>query len=404
MLCSYSNEKLLGLQGVEIKKIKENEGQMWIDIEMPREECVCPRCGRTTSHIHDYRVQPVKDISAFGKKVILNLRKRRYACSCGKRFIEPNSFLPKYQRMTQRAVLSLLNCLASVHSYTDTAKAYDVSPSTVIRYFRKIQYTKPLKLPEVIGIDEFKGNTGGEKFHAILTDIKDRKVIDILKTRKEVDLCQYFKEYDRKNVKYFVSDMYKPYAEIAATYFPDAIYVIDRYHWIRQMTWAFEAIRKEVQKRFSKQHRIYFKHSKGLLLRHEEDLDADQHRQVYIMLDLDPNLSTAYFLKEQLYKILKQTNPDKQKQMFSDWIEEAEESKIPAIMKCAKTYRSWFNPICNSFYCPYTNGFTEGCNNKIKVLKRNAYGLHNFKSFRNRILFMFSKPTLTVATAQHADA
>ncbi|MDY3864170.1 MAG: transposase, partial [Eubacteriales bacterium] len=40
--------------------------------------------------------------------------------------------------------------------------------------------------------------------------------------------------------------------------------------------------------------------------------------------------------------------------------------------------------------CPYTNGFTEGCNNRIKVLKRNAYGVQNFKRFRNRILFMFS--------------
>ena len=177
------------------------------------------------------------------KNVILNLRKRRYACVCGKRFAEPNSFLPKYQRMTQRAVISLLGCLANVHSYTDTAKTYNVSPNTVIRYFRKIQYAKPFELPEVIGIDEFKGNTGGEKFHTILTDIRNQKVIDILKTRKEADLCQYFKGYDRKSVKYFVSDMYKPYAEIAATYFPNAIYVIDRYHWIRQMTWAFEAIR-----------------------------------------------------------------------------------------------------------------------------------------------------------------
>lgn len=404
MLCPYFNENLLGLQEVEIKKIKENGQEIWIDIELPRKACVCPQCGEITDRIHDYRLQLVKDVSAFEKRILLSFRKRRYACRCGKRFIEPNAFLSKYQRMTQRAVFSLLDCLATAHSFTDAANAFGISPSTVIRYFSKVQYAKPHQLPEVIGIDEFKGNTGGEKFHAILTDIEKRNVIDILKTRKEADLCQYFKGYDRSNVQYFVSDMYKPYAEIAATYFPKATYVIDRYHWIRQMIWAFEAVRKEVQKRFSKQHRIYFKHSKGLLLRHEEDLDADQHRQVYIMLDLDPNLSTAYFLKEQLYRILKQTDPDKQKQMLSDWITEAEESEIPALKKCAKTYRNWFRPICNSFYCPYTNGFTEGCNNKIKVLKRNAYGLHNFKTFRNRILFMFSKPTPAAIPSGRADA
>ena len=164
----------------------------------------------------------------------------------------------------------------------------------------------------------------GKENEAVLTDIKEKKVIDILKTRKEVDLCQYFKGYDRKNVKYFVSDMYKPYAEIAATYFPNATYVIDKYHWIRQMTWAFEAVRKEVQKRFSKQYRIYFKHSRGLLLKHEEDLTEDQRQQVYIMLDIDPDLSTAYFLKEMLYRILKESEPDKQKKLLSDWIEEDE--------------------------------------------------------------------------------
>lgn len=184
--------------------------------------------------------------------------------------------------------------------------------------------------------------------------------------------------------------MYKPYAEIAACYFPNATYVIGKYHWIRQATWAFEAARKEVQKQFSKQYRIYFKKSRHLLLKHMDKLEPEQLQQVFIMLNISPMLSTAYFLKEQLCTILSETDPDKQKKLFSDWIEEAEESEIPAFAKCANTYRNWFTPITNSFFCPYTNGFTEGCNNRIKVLKRNAYGVRNFSRFRNRILFMFS--------------
>ena len=57
--------------------------------------------------------------------------------------------------------------------------------------------------------------------------------------------------------------------------------------------------------------------------------------------------------------------------------------------KCAGTMRNWFAGITNSFDSNITNGFTEGCNNKIKVLKRNAYGYRNFNRFRNRILHMF---------------
>lgn len=382
--------KILGLQEVTVKNVQENENCVEIWIELPRKECVCPSCGERTSKIHDYRYQRIKELPAFGKNILLRHRKRRYACSCGKSFFEPNTFLAKYQRMTTRTILEMLDKLSDNRSYTSVAREYHISTSTVIRFFKKIQYSKPVKLPEVIGIDEFKGNSGGEKFHGILTDLREKKVLDILKTRYEHDLCDYFKKYDRGNVKYFVSDMYKPYAEIAEYYFPNAVYVIDRYHWIRQATWAFEAVRKEVQKQFSKQHRIYFKRSRHLLLKHQDKLTDDELQQVLVMLDISPTLSSAYFLKESLYSILKEPDPDKQKKRFSDWIEEAQESEIPAFMKCADTYCKWFVPITNSFFCPYTNGFTEGCNNKIKVLKRSAYGVKNFKRFRNRILYMFS--------------
>jgi transposase len=129
-------------------------------------------------------------------------------------------------------------------------KRYGVSGATAARRFDRLQMAAPKILPEVLGIDEFRGNSGGEKFHCILTDIQNRHVADILQTRLERDLIDYFKKYDRSTVKYFVSDMYKPYAEIAKTYFPGTIHVIDRYHWVRQATWAFEKVRKDIQKKF----------------------------------------------------------------------------------------------------------------------------------------------------------
>ena len=58
--------------------------------------------------------------------------------------------------------------------------------------------------------------------------------------------------------------------------------------------------------------------------------------------------------------------------------------------KCANTMQNWHLGIINSFSSSLTNGFTEGCNNKIKVLKRNAYGYRNFNRFRKRILHMFN--------------
>ena len=234
MLNQYYTEKVLGLQGVRVKKITETEKKIEIAIEMKRQMQKCPQCGQKTDRVHDYRKQKIRDMSSFGRAVTLLLRKRRYACVCGKRFYEKNSWLEKYQRETKRTTLAILKDCGTTASYTEIGKRYGVSGATAARRFDRLQMEAPKKLPEVLGIDEFRGNSGGEKFHCILTDIENHRVADILPTRLERDLIDYFKKYDRSTVKYFVSDMYKPYAEIAKTYFPGAIHVIDRYHWVRQ--------------------------------------------------------------------------------------------------------------------------------------------------------------------------
>jgi len=52
---------------------------------------------------------------------------------------------------------------------------------------------------------------------------------------------------------------------------------------------------------------------------------------------------------------------------------------------CAKTFINWSGGILNSFDYNFSISFTEGYHNKIKVLKRNAFGYRNFDRFRNRI-------------------
>ena len=95
-------------------------------------------------------------------------------------------------------------------------------------------------------------------------------------------------------------------------------------------------------------------------------------------------------LKEQFLNVLDCENRDDAKTALKFWIENAEDCGIPQFEKCAKTMRHWLPGILNSFDCPFTNGFTEGGNNKIKVLKRNAFSLRNFRRFHNRILHIFA--------------
>ena len=393
MLYTHFTEELLGLQGVKITNIENSEKSIEIYAELERKPHSCTSCGTATSTVHDYRTQRIKDIPAFGKLVTIVLRKRRYRCThCGKRFFESNSFLPKYHRITSRLVAFVIDKLRDERSFTSVARETNLSVTTVIRIFDVVSYPKA-KLPQALSIDEFKGNTWGEKYQCILTDPVNKIVLDILPERYGHYLTRYFKDFaveERSAVKYFVSDMWKPYSITADVWFKNATQIIDKYHWIRQVIWAFENVRKKEQKKLGPELRKYFKRSKSLLIKRFDSLEEDQKQEVNVMLYYSVNISRAYWYKEQFLKIITCKDAESAKTAMKEWIENAENCDIAQFEKCAQTMRNWYTGIINSFSSPITNGFTEGCNNKIKVLKRNAYGYKNFKRFRNRILHMFS--------------
>ena len=392
MLYKHFTEKILGLQDLEIEKVEEIDNSIHLYCHIERKAHKCPVCGVMTDKIHDYRWQIIKDIPAFGKLFYIHIKKRRYRCSCGKRFAEKNTFLPRYHRMTNRLSAYIIDKLRSEVSFSNVAREVNLSVSTVIRVFDLVSYS-PQKLPDALAIDEFKGNTNSEKYQCILTDPVNKVVLDILPKRYESYLTKYFNSFsreERSHVKYFLSDMWKPYSNVSSVWFKNATQIVDKYHWIRQVIWAFEAVRKQEQKKFSKSHRIYFKKSRTLLLKRFHFLSDEQKQQVNIMLYASTTLSSAYFFKEDFLKILDCKDRVSAKNAMSDWINSALVCGIPQFEKAAKSMINWLSGILNSFSSPITNGFTEGCNNKIKVLKRNAYGYRNFYRFRNRILHIFS--------------
>lgn len=395
MLTTDYTSKLLDLQDVQVEKVENFEGKQRIYIKLERKVVNCPCCREETSKIHDYRTQAIKDCEAFGRPVELVLRKRRYVCSaCGKRFAEPNSFVPKYHRMTSRLVDQVIEKLSDERSFTSVARETGLSVTTVIRIFDHIHYPSMSSCPEVLAIDEFKGNTGGEKYNVILCDVKNLCVLDILPNRHENYLIDHFRKTDRSAVSYFVSDMWTPYRELSENFFSRSRFLVDRYHWMRQVTWAFEAIRKEEQKHLRADVRKHFKRSRSLLLKRYDLLTPEERQAVDTMLWYSARLREAHATKEWFYKVIDIKNACERKENFKEWVCAVSGSELVPFKKCAQTYSRWLTGILNSFDSPFTNGFTEGCNNKIKVLKRNAYGYRRFDRFRNRILHMFSHQTV----------
>lgn len=385
MLNQDYTAELLNLKDVIVTKVENIDAKLHIYIELPRCEHICPSCGSPTNRIHDYRDQIIKDIP-LGRATYLHLKKRRYRCACGKRFYEKNTFLPRYYRMTSRMIAEIIQAFRKLVSATEVASRYNVSVSTAIRYFDCVGYCCK-ELPKVLSIDEFKGNAGGEKYQSIITDPQTKKILDILPNRFEADLIQYFRSFpSRYQVEYFISDMNPHFREVAKVCFPNATLIADRYHVIRQAIWAMERVRKNEQKKLSTKFRRYFKKSRFLLNKSPDKLTDEEMNKLALMFEISPRLADAYRLKNEFMRVMKADSSVEAKAKLLQWLQSVTIMDISEFDDCTKAYRNWFNEILNSFDVPWTNGFTEGCNNKTKVLKRVCFGVRNFHRFRNRIL------------------
>lgn len=384
-----NNINLLGLKDITVNKLEEDNDFVYVHADVDKMN-TCPYCGSRKIWVHDHRVHNIKDTHLHGKKCIIRLRKTRYNCmSCNKRFERKLDFIAKGHSLTLRLIECIVRDLRGVYSISSIAKNCNVSNNMIHRILDLISIPR-LTLPEVLCIDEFKGNSGDHKYQCSLLDGLTHCVIDILPTRSIDFLYDFFKRIpksERDKVKFFVSDMSKTFKSIKKRFFKNAIHISDKYHFIRQVQWALENVRKRIQKTMSKKLRIYFKRSRSLLVKPASKLTSDEANMVSIMLDLSEDLKLAYRAKELFYEYFL-TQPDRTRagRALNEWIRRVNESKLKEFNACKTAFTNWFEEICNSFDYEFTNGPLEGTHTKIKTLKRNCFGMKNFERFRKRIM------------------
>ncbi len=109
------------------------------------------------------------------------------------------------------------------------------------------------------------------------------------------------------------------------------------------------------------------------------------------ILKISNDLMEGYYLKEEFLDIVHHYNQIDVEKQITKWISKCIEKNIPEFVESAGTISRWKEYILNSFINDrYSNGYTEGINNKIKVIKRIAFGYKSFELFRERILYIFN--------------
>ena len=245
-------------------------------------------------------------------------------------------------------------------------------------------------------------------FHMV--DGKTGKTIDIVEDRRLNSLLTYFSYYTykaRSKVKLIVIDMYSPYISLIKVMFPNAEIIIDKFHLTQLISTSLNktriALMKKDKKNYNKLKRYW-----RLILKPRNELDISKWKKYRCFNNLmtqkdvvDYLINTSEELK-QTYEVYQNILYSIQNNNYSSLKDTlyAENNKISSYMKTSiKTLIKYLPHIKNTLNNPYHNGFVEGNNNFIKVIKRIAFGFRSFRRFKARIMICKNLLSMKKASA-----
>ena len=380
----------------------------------------CERCGTlfdSKFKKHGFKTSRIVIPKVSLHDTYLDLKKQRYYCGhCQSTFTLKTSIVEKNCFISYNTKHAIALEAQNKISESDIACRHQVSHSTVNRIIHSFYESQSLNfnsLPENLFFDEFKSVKSAQGHMSfIFCDADTKQIIDIIEDRRLSSLQTYFKRYTkeaRSRVKHIVIDMYAPYISLIKELFPHAKIVIDKFHLVQHLSRALNKTRIRFMKKFKK-HSRKFKRYWRLFLKSHTLINTTTYRSVYcfkqpmreidilnFLLDLSPELKATYNLYQDLLFTLQTKNLER----FNHLLQAKHPLISPEFQTAFQTFKTYQSYIQNTLTTSYTNGPIEGINNKIKVIKRIAFGYRSFYHFKSRILITqnLTKPKVKILAA-----
>lgn len=256
-------------------------------------------------------------------------------------------------------------------------------------YLQK-HFGKPsLRDVRYIAIDEFAVSKG-HTYKTVVLNLETSQVLYIGNGRQKGCLDPFWKRLRDAGakVKAVAIDMWAVYIEAVMINLPNARIVYDRFHIVRNFNRALDDLRRSVfHQETDLNKRRLLKGTRWLLLKNSENLNEEKselHRLAEA-LKVNQPLAAAYYLKEELQLLWSEPTLSAARKFLNSWIRKAHATGLFILKKFANSLAAHRSGIINWFEHPISTGPLEGLNNKIKVLKRRAYGYRDQDYFSLKI-------------------
>ena len=349
---------------------------------------LCHDCGAeaTTVHSQGYR-RHLRDLNMACHQVWLDVGYRKIWCAeCGGVRVEQLSFADPSKRVTHRLARYVYE-LCKFMTVKDVAEHLDLDPKTV-KAIDKAFLEKEFGETDTAGLrvlamDEIAIRRG-HTYMTVILDYFSGRIVWMGPDRRKETLDAFFAELSdiqKQGIEAVAMDMWEPFINRVQHHCPQAQIVFDFFHVVQAFGKVIDIVRRDEYRNASAHDRNVLKDSRYLLLKNAENLTDDQAHRLKEVLALNETLSILYILKDQLKLVFHYSDRRKVKRTLDSWCRMAETIKHPDVQRFVKRLRFFEYGILNHADYPISTSELEGANNKIKVIKRKAYGFHDIKYF-----------------------
>jgi transposase len=373
--------------------------QVWIDL-VPRRDrpMVCSGCGRTVQEVHETTARWVRDLPILDAQTHLLVHRRRVLCpSCGPK-VEALSWLGRYARITRRLGESAARLCAQV-PVKHVAAYFGLDPKTVKaaekQYLAETLGPPDLSGLDVIGMDEFAIQKG-QRYATVFVEPRSKRVLWVVRGRGREDIRPFFErlgEAGRRRLRAVVMDMNRAYEEEVRAQSPGAEIVYDLFHVVAKYgREVIDRVRVDEANRLrdNTKARKVIKGARWLLLRNRERLPRPEDQvRLDELLKANRRLMTVYVLKEDLKHLWAYRHRGAARRFWHAWYNRAIRSRIEPLKTFARKLKRYLDGILAHCRWPFHTSLLEGINNRIKVIKRMAYGYRDDEYFFLKIRAAF---------------
>lgn len=385
-----STRTVLGLQAYRVISTRRREdGDEEVEVRLPVSS-PCPGCGKPTDRVHQRSRRPSPILWGFlnERRLWLVVQRRPLRCGpCGRVFAQPLPGVAPRQRVSVAAQVAVLAAL-SQQSFAGLRHSHRISYQRAQRLLLRlpVPWCDWASLvghegPIALGVDEHSFR--GTDLVITVTCLSTHRLVAILPNNRQATLRDFLRQLPQEvqeRVTAVCTDLKPSYRSVIRRVLPQAVLVADHFHVIQ------DANRRLDETRRLEQAEAKVTLRRWPLVKAPDHLTPRQQRQLVEMLERFPTLREQYLLKEDLRRLYTYPDATSATPHWQRLLLNAEAADDAATVLWARTLRRWDQEILGYFQQRITNGFTEGCHTKVKLLKRLGYGFRNVQVYIRKML------------------